>query len=223
MTPGRLLCIVEGEGELKALPILVQRMLKHLRREQWLQVDSERIICTKNGDRITAPYHAPRQLGIEYFVGIAARHKPAAILVVVDGEDRCRMRQEASLPSLGPELLARGQSVAGDIPLEVVVANRMFESWFLADFHSLRARKYFLPDADFPDWRTPEEVAGCKEWMRRLMGKSYSPKIDQGTFAQGVRLPLRQAIKQRSPSLHILLKRVDSLSQRVRARTLAQR
>lgn len=212
MSPRRLICIVEGKGEVSAVPILARRILSHLRREQRFEVDAERTICTNNGDRITEPYNAKRQLGIEFFVKIAANHKPAGILVIVDAEERCWKREEAKLTPLGPHLVARAAPIAGRIPLGVVVANRMFESWFLADFHSLRSRGHLPKEAQYPAWRTPEARGGCKGWMKSLLGDSYSERNDQPNLAEHVSLPIRPAMQRRAPSFWKLFRELDKLS-----------
>ena len=212
MTSGRILCIVEGDGEREAIPALVNRIIRHLRRDRLVMADPVRVICTHNGDRITAPYEPARQLGVEYFVARAAREKPSAILVIVDAEDRCLKRTATGGPPLGPELLARAQPAAGGIPVGVVIANRMFESWLLADFHSLRARGQLPAAAQLPPWRTPEAIGGCKGWLRDLLGRPYSETRDQPRLAQEISLPRGPALKQRAPSFAKLLREVDRIS-----------
>lgn len=209
----RLISIVEGDGECAALPILVERMLRHLRRELRVIVDPAYVLCAKDGERITRPYDPGRKIGVEWFVARAAREKPAGILVVVDAEDRCVKREEGQEP-LGPHLLERARREAGGMPVAVVVANRMFEAWFLADFQSLRARGHLLPSASFPHWRAPEAVGGCKGWLKDALGRSYAETQDQAAFAGAVSLPLRPAMQRRSPSLWKLFREVDRLSRK---------
>lgn len=215
MSAGRLICIVEGQGETEAVPTLVNRILKHLRRDRRLAAASERVICTKNGDRITEPYDPKRQLGIEFFVRRAASEKPAGILVVVDAEERC-LKRDPGQQALGPDLLARARPFAGQIPLGVVVANRMFEAWLLADFHSLRSRKHLPPTAQFDRWRTPESLGGCKGRMGALMGKKYTETGDQPRLAEVVSIPVRPALQRRSPSFFKLYREVRDLSRLAR-------
>ena len=211
MSPRPILCIVEGKGECAAVPILVDRVLAHLRRQRRIAVDADRIICPHNGDLITAPYNPERQHGVEVFAARAAREKPAAILVVVDAEERCVKRPPGE-PPLGPWLLGRARAVVGEIPVGVVVANRMFETWFLADFQSLRDRGRFLADADYPGWQTPEQTSGCKGWMKTFMGRKYNEPRDQPDFARDVTLPLSPAMQRRAPSYWKLFREVDRLS-----------
>jgi hypothetical protein len=214
MKPDRIICIVEGDGELTAVPTLVDRILRHLRRHRRLHADHTRVLNARCGDRITQPHNPDRQLGIEFFVQRAAREKPAGILVVVDAEDRCRERAEAGVEPLGPHLHARAVTVAGSIPVAVVVANRMFETWLLADFHSLRARQHLPKTATFPDWRAPEADGAGKPHLREVLGGRYQETVDQGRLASKVSLPLRRGIRQRAPSFHKLYRDVDRISRR---------
>lgn len=211
MNPRRLICIVEGQGEAAAVPIVVNRMLQHLRRERRLAADPEHVICTKNGDRITAPHDPARQLGIEYFVARAAREKPGGILVVVDAEKRC-LQRAVGTPPLGVHLRQRAEPIAGNIPLGVVVANRMFETWFLADFHSLQRRGILPASARLELWRTPEALGGCKGRMEELLGRKYSETGDQPRFAERLSLPLKPGMQGRSPSLWKLFREVRRLT-----------
>lgn len=213
MSVQQLICIVEGEGERSAVPVVVNRVLQHLRRHRTIVADPERVICTKGGDRITEPYNPARKLGIEFFVQKAAREKPRGILIVVDAEERCIKRQ-AGLPPLGVELCARARPFAGDIPLGVVVANRMFESWFLADFHSLRANRHLPAEARLPEWRAPESLGGCKGRLKDLLGRSYSETVDQPRLAGCLSLPLRPAMQRRAPSYWKLFREIKKLSAR---------
>lgn len=206
-----IICIVEGRGECAAVPSLVNRMLRHLRRDRRLAADPTRVICTKDGSRITEPHNPARQLGIEVFVERAAREKPAGILVVVDAEDRCAAN--AGGPPLGPSLRLRAAPFAGEIPLGVVVADRMFEAWFLADAQSLVA-KGCLPGTDaVPRLRVPSQThRGPKTLLTALLGTHYSETEHQPVLASVLSLPLRPALRRRAPSLHKLFREVDALS-----------
>jgi hypothetical protein len=211
MSLRQIVCVVEGQGEQRAVPILVERILQRLRREKRVSVDRANTLCAKCGDRITQPYDEARQIGVEYFVKQAARQKPTGILVVVDAEERC-MKREPNDEKLGPHLLARAKHAADGIPVAVVVANRMFEAWILADFHSLRARGHLVPMAHLPRWKEPEEFGGCKGWMPQLLGQPYRESVDQARLSEHVSLPLRKHIRARSKSFWKLFREVDKLT-----------
>lgn len=215
MTAQTIFCIVEGDGECKAVPTLVNRILKRLRRERVVKADPSRTICTHDGARITEPYDRERKLGVEFFVERAAREKPAGILVVVDAEERCLARRDAGLPGLGIELKSRAQRIAGNIPLGVVVANRMFEAWVLSDFHSLRARGHLPAGARLEEWEEPESLSGCKGYIRDLLGRKYRETQDQPRLAEHISLPLKPAMRRRAPSFFKLFREVKEISKRV--------
>jgi hypothetical protein len=211
MNARALICIVEGRGERAAVPIVVNRMLEHLGRHRQIVADPTQVLCSKDGDRITGPYDPAREIGIEYFVQRAARDNPGGILVVVDAEERC-LKREAGLPALGPHLRQRAAPFAGSIRLGVVVANRMFEAWFLADFHSLRSRGHLPVVARLSEWKTPERLGGCKGWMRDLLGHPYREPLDQPRLAEHLSLPLKPAMRRRAPSYWKLFREIDKLS-----------
>ena len=208
MNERALICIVEGKGERTAVPVLVNRILQHLRRHRRLVAHPDRVLCTKNGDRITEPYNPAREIGIEYFVQRAVREKPGGILVVVDAEERC-VKRRADQAALGPNLRERAAPFAGDIPLGVVVANRMFEAWYLADLHSLRSRGHLSASARLASWSTPESIGGCKGYMSAFLDGTYSETRDQPRLAEHISLPLKPAMRRRAPSYWKLFREVD--------------
>lgn len=119
-------CIVEGHGEVEAVPILVRRLVGHadpvlsVRLPQPIRIPKSKLI--KAGE-------------LEKAVELAARKVApgGAVLILVDSDDQCPAR-------LGPELLSRAQKVRSDVPLTVVLAKREFEAWFLAAAESLHGR-----------------------------------------------------------------------------------
>src|SRR5262249_6062139 len=122
-----LACIVEGHGEIEAVPVTVRRIARLVSPELVL--------------KIHPPFRVPRNRlvkpgELERSVELAARRAGPAgvILVVLDGDDECPA-------ALGPELLARAQKTRPDIPIRVVLAKREFEAWFLASAESLRGRR----------------------------------------------------------------------------------
>lgn len=206
-----IICVVEGQGEVHAVPRLVNRMLKELRRDRRLAADPTRVLCTKDGDRIAAPFDEARKLGIEWWVRRAAREKPAGILVVVDAEERCVARG-IDAGAYARELRDRAAPHAGAIPLAVAVPHHEFEAWYLADFHSLRAHGYFPPDSQFPRWREPERMSDCKGVLTDLIGIRYRETVHQKYFANLVSLPLRAPIRRRSPTYEGMFEAVRTLS-----------
>ena len=161
----RIACIVEGHGEVEAVPILVRRLIA--------QVDPS------STPRLPPPQRLPKSKlvrpgELEKAVELAARKVAprGAVLVVLDSDDDC--------PAVvGPDLLARASKVRPDLPVAVVLAKREFEAWFLAAAPSIRGQRGLNPDMDAPP--NPEEIRGAKEWLSRQMtgNRAYVETLDQ--------------------------------------------
>jgi hypothetical protein len=158
-------CIVEGHGEVEAVPVLVRRLAA--------RVDPTLHIQVKRPLRITRS-QLVRARELERAVELAARQvgKQGGILVLIDSDDDCPAE-------LGPQLLDRARKARGDLPIGVVLAKREFEGWFLASAESLRGQRG-LPD-NLTSPSDPEAIRGAKEWIVRHMigGGTYSETLDQ--------------------------------------------
>ena len=129
----RIIPIVEGHGEERAVPHLIRRWLRRRQLHQSFVVP-DLAINAKGCGRLKAAYDRVRHVGIEHYVKAALRNRADAILVVVDADGECANRAAGN--GLGPELLARARAAATQLPLAVVVANREYEAWFLASLTS---------------------------------------------------------------------------------------
>ncbi len=172
-------CVVEGKGEVKAVPILIRRVAAFHFPELDLGIPTP----------IRFPRNKVSQTGkLEHAVGIAIRsiNKQGAILIIFDSDDDCPAE-------LAPTLLHRLSPVFHNIPIAVVFAKHEFESWFLAAAESLRGKRGLERDISPPD--NPEIIRGAKEWLRSRMqrGKTYSETRDQPAFA--AQFDLQQARK----------------------------
>ena len=160
--------IVEGHGEVQAVPILIRRIAADL--GHGFAVRIERLIRTPRSKLV-------RPGDLERAVELAARRAgtDGGVLVLIDsdGEPPC---------ILGPTLLQRAQGVRPAMPLGLVLAHREYEAWFLAAIESLRGF-YGLP-ADLQPPPDPEGMRGAKEWLMRHMpkGVTYSETQDQPAF-----------------------------------------
>jgi len=166
----RIACVVEGHGDLEAVPIAVHRVAHHAAPELVVQV--------------SAPLRTPKSRlvkpgELERAVEFAARRidRKGAVLVVLDSDADC--------PALvGPQLLARASGAACGLPVAVVLAKREFESWFVAAAESLGGRVGLPGNLQAP--ADPENILGAKEWLTdRMEGtRSYSPTLDQPVLAR---------------------------------------
>ncbi|MET8948575.1 DUF4276 family protein [Streptomyces sp. NPDC004542] len=169
--------VVEGEGEISALPVLLRRLMYEA--EIW-DADIQPPFLVDRG-RLVRPG------GLEAAVEAQARRVPAdhpgGILVVIDADDDCPA-------SLGPSLLARAEAARPDRRTAVVLANREFEAWFLASAPSLGGRAGLTEDLEVPP--NSETLRDCKGWLthHRRDGVRYRPRVDQAALTQDMDLAL---------------------------------
>ena len=154
--------IVEGQGDVDAVPILLRRLAEQA--EAWHV-------------KIATPHRRPRnQLSrkAEFQRAVrVARLTPdcGGILVLFDADDDCP-RECAS------EFEAWAQEASRGIPCAVVMANREYEAWFLASIESLRGGGDVRVDAtSHPE---PESPRNAKGHMRgRMEGGLYLETVHQ--------------------------------------------
>ena len=165
--------IVEGHGEVIAMPVLIRRIMGE--------------ICTRYDIDVLSPYRLPRgrmlaEQGdhLERAIELGARkirqtEMAGIIIVLVDADDQCPAE-------LGPRLAAR--IARDDVPIGVVLANREFEAWFLCGVRSLRGHRGISAVAEPPE--NPETIRGAKEYLARHYlrpGATYSETVDQVALA----------------------------------------
>ena len=165
--------IVEGHGEVAALPVLLRRLL------ELAQVWDVRV---RKPIREQRSRLAKRAL-LERVVQLARTQEGCrAILIVLDGDRDCPAE-------LGPRLLEWAAGPAADTPCEVVIAHREYEAWFLASLPSLRGVRGIRPDTEaHPD---PEAQRGAKEALEARMapGLGYLERTDQPALSAEFSLP----------------------------------
>jgi hypothetical protein len=211
MTRRRIIPIVEGHGEERAVPCLLQRWLEHRQFHKYFEIP-DLAINAKGCGRLKAAHDMVRHIGIEHYIRAALRNKPDAILVVLDADDECRKRGPGN--GLGPELLARAKTVASHVPLAVVVANREYEAWFLANITSFRARGLFFVHAEIPGTLDPESPRDCKGLITKLMGRRYEETVDQLELTDDLRFSL--GATRRSPSYGKLIRDLERITHEAR-------
>jgi Domain of unknown function (DUF4276) len=155
--------IVEGDGEVAALPELLRRLIA---------------VADAFSIGVNRPIKRPRtdlarEDGVRKAVRLARlKSNCGAILIVFDGDDDCPK-------DVAPEVQAWAQSEATPLPCYVVMPNREYEAWFLATIESLRGTRGIRDDAI--SHLDPESPRGAAEELRRRMtpNRSYSKTADQ--------------------------------------------
>ncbi|MFL6197548.1 MAG: DUF4276 family protein [Thermoanaerobaculia bacterium] len=189
----KLACIVEGHGEVDAVPILVRRLAQTMQPGLAIQIEQP-LRVPRN--RLTKP----REL--ERAVELAGRRvgPKGAVLLILDSDDECPA-------SLAPVLLTRACNARPDLAIGVVLAKREFEAWFLAAADSLRGKRGLGPSLSAPE--DPESIRGAKEWLTSHMapGRRYVETLDQPALAATFDLELAR----RAPSFDKLYREVAAL------------
>lgn len=209
-----ILCVTEGHGDKAALPLLVDRWLQSRGWHRQFRAAAT-VIRASGAQSLKCPHLPQSRRGIEHWVQLAAKQGPSAILVVLDADDECATRPKEE--ALGPALLARARGVVGHIPIAVVVANRAFESWILADWQSLRDRAALPRGAWLGNFQLPEAEHTAKNCLAPLLAGGYHEPTHQLQFT--AQLSLRPGMKKRSPSFAKLLRDLDRLVREARRRS----
>ena len=123
MVPLHVVCIVEGQGDVSAAPVLLKRLVKLVNPDVYVDVQPFRVSRNKlvlPGELERAVERAGRGLRL-----------PGAVLIVIDSDDDCPKE-------LAPVLLSRATGTANSRwPVGVVLAKSEFESWFIAAAESI--------------------------------------------------------------------------------------
>lgn len=174
---GYIAPIIEGHGEVEAVPALLHRIA---------QVEAPNHVLIVNAPiRVKAGSFFNDEIYFRKYITLAAGKAAQAsgvVLILLDCEDDCPA-------TLGPGLIARAQAIRGDVRYMVVLAYREYESWFLAGARSLRGTGGLPDDLDPPD--DVHGVRDAKGWLGVRMAVPYDPVIHQLEFSR--RLDLQEA------------------------------
>ncbi len=193
-------CIVEGHGDVAAVPELVRRFQQVLDPGVGLEIRpptrAGRYQLVKEGEVERQVERLARQLS-----------PPRAILILIDAEIDCPAE-------LAPHILARAQRAQSNVPFGVVLAKFEYEAWFLAAIESLRGKRGLATDT--PQVDDPEAIRGAKEFLRSHMvgSRTYSERADQPAMTA---LFDMQTARERSPSFDKCWREVERLSNEVSA------
>ena len=193
--------IVEGHGEVRAVPILLRRFAHEVFEEYTLHVLPAYRLPK---GRMTAAQH------LENAVGLGRRKLEqhggrGAIVVIADADDDCPARD-------APALLKRARGVAQAIPVSVAFAKVEYEAWFLGAIRSLRGHGGVADNASPP--ANVESISGAKEFLKNNCMRpeaSYSPTVDQPVLTS--RFDLEEA-RRACPSFDKLWRDLEALFRR---------
>ncbi len=163
--------VVEGQGEVTAVPNLLTRLWLDLGLPQmyWARPIRAKDLYTQAGFERTCEH-------------VRGKKDAAALLVLRDDDDGCPKRT-------GPELAGWAQNLGLPFPTAVVLSFREYESIFLASLETIAGKPITDPSgiersgvaatASYDD--DPESPRDPKGWLSRHYpeGRKYKPTLDQ--------------------------------------------
>lgn len=189
--------IVEGQGDVDAVPVLLRR------------------ICYELGCCLTAAVAAPiriprskmvQEAEIRRYARIGSFHPGCdLVLLFMDVDDDCAKELSALIrPWIEAEQLG--------VRFEVVAIPREFECWIIAALESLRGKRGI--DANAASHGDPEQVRDAKGYITgRMVGTTkYQETSDQAALISLVDLEL---VRDRCPSFRRVVSKVAECAQEV--------
>jgi len=194
----RIAPIVEGDGEVPAVPILLRRIGQellggiHIDVLRPIPLPRSRLIENKEG-------------ALERALGLAAaklRNQPQTeakpfVLLLLDADKDLACE-------LAPRMLAIMRELRADLDVVCVLANIEFETWFVGAAESLT--QYLDLAAGEPP-QFPESTRSRKGWIeKRFKGHPYKETIDQPKLTAKMDLTL---CRSRCPSFDKLCRELE--------------
>ena len=165
----RIATIVEGHGDVEAVPILLRRIAGRISPEFALEVPRP----------IRVPRHRivkPGELERAIELAVLRARPVGGILILLDADEDCPAE-------LGPKLLQRAMESRPDQSVRVVLAKAEYEAWFLAAANSLAGHRRIDETAVPPP--DPESIRDAKGWLSARMppDQNYRATIHQAAFS----------------------------------------
>jgi hypothetical protein len=185
--------IVEGHGEVQAVPILLCRIAgKSGKSFESIRVNAP--IRIKSGSFLNDQAYFGRYLSL---AAEKAKQAAGVVLILLDCEDDCAAK-------LGPSLVARARAVRPDVTTLVCLAVREYETWLVAAAKSLRGQGGLPSDLEPPPHA--ERIRNAKGWLSERMPGKYDEIVHQAAFTRVFDL---DAAKRGSRSFARLFDRVS--------------
>lgn len=182
--------IVEGDGEIDALPALLHRMRDAVSASAVLQVNPP--IRIKTGSFLNDQIYFGKYIAL---AAAKAAQRQGSVLILLDCEDYCAAE-------LGPQLLRKATAVRDDVPMFVTLAPREYETWFLAAAHSLRGVAGLPGDLEPP--ANAEHIRDAKGWLSERMPGKYDPIRHQTQFSKCMNLDAGRTVQSFDRLFHYM-------------------
>ena len=191
----RIAPIVEGQGEVEAVPILLRRVWTELLAASGLEVLKP---VRQPRLRLARADHLMKAVALALLkLGGAG----GLVLLLIDNDPA-----EEPPCELAPTLTRIVREARSDADFACVLANPEYETWFAAAADSLRDA------AELPQIPQDVEAARMKKaWVQRHLRSNYSPTVDQPALTSRMDLSL---CRRRSASFDKLCRELEAFRRR---------
>lgn len=186
--------IVEGHGDDAAVRILLDRIWREIVGGEYIEVLKP--IRRKRQKLAQQSHELSRSIELAVLkLKNGPGLDPSAVLLLIDADDDCPAQ-------IAPQLIQWAQTYQGHVDFMCVIANREFESWFVASAESL------IEYLEFDAGELPADAeATNKSWVAsHFKGTRYSETVDQPAMTAAMNLEL---CRQRAPSFDKLCRELE--------------
>lgn len=170
--------IVEGDGDAAALPELLVRIIqeRYGRFDVYVAQGKSKVVKANSRDKLES--------SLDKFL-LHAQKKPGcgAILILLDADTDCPV-------TLAQTLAERCAQIGSKYPVEIVCADRSYESWLLASLQTI-VGMHGIPESSALS-RSAEEVPNPKAWLSSQMpsGQTYKETTHQASLSRAIDLEM---------------------------------
>lgn len=192
----KIVPIVEGDGEVTAIPVLLRKILWQIARFD-IQVARPK---NANGKG-----NLTKEGGLEKFIRYSWKERDCgAILVLLDADKDCPLL-------LAQNLARRVEAIGLLFPVAIVVAKRMYETWFLASIATI-AGQLDLPDGLIPPPNI-EDVPNPKAWIEEHFpaGRAYKETQDQEAMTNLMDIDLASSARSFQRMIHAISQALEAI------------
>ena len=202
MLPKRLVLMVEGEGDEKAVPKLVNHFIEKYSAFDTLFVDDKRTFTVRSVSKLYKKESKCQEINIVRWLKAAPKivENLGAVLLLLDGDTKnnCVVQFSHDLAKFVQE-----QTRAGEIfSFAIVFARQEFESWILAGHPDFRES---MTEID-----VEEHPRDAKGKIRELSKSTYKETVDQPRYAAEIDLDW---MLQRTPKVRSFHRLDHAISQ----------
>lgn len=200
----RVASIVEGHGEVHALPVLLERVWYDMIQGEYIEVLRPPIRQPRNRlahNKDDALKNAVELAAKKLHHSRTASSDPEWILILIDADNDPPCQ-------LGPDMLKTAQEARSDKRISCVLSVVEYETWFVASAASLSEFLDLGHDAELP--KDPEAQKLGKGWIqKRFKSGRYSESIDQAKLTARMDLDL---CRERSLSFDKLCRDLEKMA-----------